>query len=96
MAQGGSVVTQPVAYWTLPGPCGVFFWFCFIYLFVYLFLFTFWLHWVFVAAHGLSLVAVSGGCSSLRCAGFSLWCLLLLQSTGSRRAGFSSCGLWAQ
>ena len=30
-------------------------------LFIY-----FWLLWVFVAAHGLSLVAVSGGYSSLR------------------------------
>ena len=29
---------------------------CIIYLFIY-----FWLRWVFVAAHGLSLVAVSGG-----------------------------------
>ena len=42
-------------------------------------LFTyFWLCWVFVAVHGLSLVAVSGGYSSLRCVGFSLWWLLLL------------------
>ena len=55
------------------------------YLFIY-----FWLRWVFVAACGLSLVAVSGGYSSLRCAGFSLQWLLLLRSTGSRRAGFSS------
>ena len=29
------------------------------------------------------------------CAGFSLWWLLLLQNTGSRHVGFSSCGLWA-
>ena len=38
------------------------------YLFVfkfYLFIY-FWLHWVFVAARGLSLVAASGGYSSLR------------------------------
>ena len=42
---------------------------------------------VFVAARGLSLVAASEGYSSLRCAGFSLWWLLLLQSTGSRHAG---------
>ena len=55
-----------------------------------------WLHWVFVAARGLSLVAASGGCSSLPCAGFSLQWLLLLQSTGSRRMGFSSCSAWAQ
>ena len=52
----------------------------------------FWLHWAFVAAHGLSLVAASRGHSSLRCTGFSLRWLLLLQSTGSRHAGFSSCG----
>ena len=38
----------------------------------------------------------SGGYSSLRCTGFSLWWLLLLRSTGSRRAGFSSCGSRAQ
>ena len=61
--------------------------FLFICLFVY-----FWLRLVFVAVHGLSLVAASGGYSLLRCAGFSLRWLLLLQSTGSRRAGFSSCG----
>ena len=60
---------------------------------IYLFI---WLRWVFVAAHGLSLVAVSGGYSLLRCAGFSLQWLLLLQSTVSRHAGFSSCDTWAQ
>ena len=49
----------------------------FIYLFIY-----FWLRWVFVAAHRLSLVAVSGGYSSLRCAGFSLRWFLSLRSTG--------------
>ena len=42
---------------------------------------------------GFSLVVVSGGYSLLRCAGFSLRWLLLLQSTGSRCIGFSSCGL---
>ena len=62
-----------------------------LFLFIYLCIY-FWLCWVFVAARGLSLVAVSGGYSSLRCAGFSLLWLLLLRSTGSRRAGFSSCG----
>ena len=55
------------------------------YLFIYLFIY--WLHWVFVAVRGLSLVAVSGGYSLLRCAGFSLRWLLLLRSTGSRHAG---------
>ena len=47
---------------------------------------------VFVAARGLSPVVASGGYSSLPCAGFSLRWLLLLQNTGSRCAGFSSCG----
>ena len=60
-----------------------------------------WLCWVFVAACGLSLVAVrggyssSGGYSSLWCVGFSLRWLLLLWSTGSRHVGFRSCGTWA-
>ena len=45
-----------------------------IYLFIY-----FCLHWVFVAARGLSLVAESGGYSSLRC-------------RGSHCGGFSCCG----
>ena len=45
---------------------------------------------------GFSLVVASRGYSSLRCVGFSLRWLLLLPSTGSRRAGFSSCGTWAQ
>ena len=45
---------------------------------------------------GLSLVAVSGGYSSLQCMGLALQWLLLLWSTGSRHAGFSNCGTWAQ
>ena len=49
------------------------------YLFVHL-----ELHWAFVAALGLSLVAVSGGYSLLQCVDFSFKCLLLLQSSGSR------------
>ena len=64
-------------------------------LFIY-----FWLCWVFVAVCGLSLVAASGGYSSLRCMGFSLQWLLLLQSTalGTWASvvvahGLSSCGL---
>ena len=69
--------------------------FYFIYLFLNFIYFIFWPSWVFIAAHGLSLVAASGGHSSLRCTSFSLWWLLLLRSTGSRRVGFSSCGLWA-
>ena len=56
--------------------------FCVFFKFIY-----FWLHWVFFAARELSLVAASGGYSSLRCAGFSLRWLLLCRSTGSRCAG---------
>ena len=56
----------------------------------------FWLCQVFVAARRLSLVAASGGYSSLWCAGFSLQWLLLLHSTGSRCTAFSSCGTQAQ
>ena len=63
----------------------------FIYLFIYL-----WLSWIFVAVCGLSLVVVSGGYSSLWCMGVSLQWPLLLWSTGSRHAGFSSCGARAQ
>ena len=63
-----------------------FFFFFPINLFIY-----FWLRWVFVAARGLSLFVASRGYSSLWCVGFSLWWLLLLWSTGSRHAGFSSC-----
>ena len=68
-----------------------------LYLFFYKFIYFiyFWLHWVFVAARGLSLVEVSGDYSSLWCAAFSLW-LLLLWSMGSRHMGFSSCGTWVQ
>ena len=55
-----------------------------------------WLRCVFVAAHRLFSSCGEGGCSSLRCVGFSLWWLLLLQSMGSRRVGFSSCGMQAQ
>ena len=61
----------------------------FIYLFlkfIYLFIYLFLLCWVFVSVRGLSLVAASGGHSSLRCAGVSLSRPLLLRSTGSRRA----------
>ena len=59
-----------------------FFLILFIYLFIYL-----WLCWVFVSVRGLSLVVANGGHSSSRCAGLLLSRPLLLQSTGSRRAG---------
>ena len=62
-------------------------------LFIY-----FWLHWVFVAARGLSLVAASGGYFSLRCADSGLgqeedsgngWCL---QDSRGWKPLFSSLG----
>ena len=59
-------------------------------LFIY-----FWLCWVFAAARGLSLAVASRDYSLLWCASFSLRWLLLLWSTGSRHAGFSSCDSWA-
>ena len=62
----------------------------YIYFFNLFYFIYFWLRQVFVAACGLSLVPASD--SSLWCAGFSLRWLLLLQSTGSRHVGFSSCG----
>ena len=61
----------------------------------YLFILFFWLHWVFVATCGFSLVSASGGYSSLQFTGFSLWWRLLLQSTGSRVQGLSSCSAQA-
>ena len=48
------------------------------------YVFYLWLHWVLVAAYGLSLVVVSGGYSSLWCADLSLKWLFLLQSMASR------------
>ena len=73
----------------------------FVYFFL-IYLFYFCLRWVFVAARGLSLVAASGGYSSLWCVGFSLQWLLLLRNTalGVRASvvvahGLSSCGSWA-
>ena len=69
----------------------ILFFFFHFYLFIYLFIYL-----VFVAALRLSLVAMSGGYSSLQCAGFSLWWPLLLQSMGSGHRGFSSCSTRAQ
>ena len=80
----------------LVAACGIFsfgmrtHFFFFKYKFIYLFIF--WLHWAFVAVRRLSLVVASGGYASCgarasHCGGFSL-----LRSTGSMRAGFSSCG----
>ena len=68
--------------------------------------FHFWLHWVFVAAHWLSLVAVSScGSWASRFGGFScgahgvqqLWCVgSVVAARGLQSLGFSSCGARAQ
>ena len=65
----------------------VFLFFSFFFFLIFIYLFIFWLCWVFVSVRGLSLVAASGGHSSSRCAGLSLWRPLLLRSVGSRGAG---------
>ena len=74
-------------------------------LFIYFYLFIyFWLHWVFVAAQGLSLFAVSRGYSSLRCTrashcgSFSCCGAQALVTCASVVAarGLSSCGTRAQ
>ena len=62
----------------------------------FFFKFYSWVCWVVVACHGLSPIALSGGHSSLRCEGFSLQWLLLLQSTGSRAHWVSKCDAWTQ
>ena len=50
----------------------------------------FWLCWVFIAACGLSLVAVSGGYFLMGCSGFLLRWFLLLQSTGFKSMGLTA------
>ena len=49
--------------------------------------------WVFIALHGFSLIAASGGYSVLWCMSFSLQWLLLLQSIGANHVGFRSCSM---
>ena len=61
--------------------------FFFFLIFTLYFFIYFWLRWVFVSVRGLSLFAASEGHSSSRCTGLSLLWLLLLRSTGSKRAG---------
>ena len=57
--------------------------------------FFFWLHWVFIAAHGLSLVAVSEGYSLVAVQRFLTVVASLVWSMGSRAHGFHSCNSWA-
>ena len=56
-----------------------------------LFIYYFWLRWVFVAMHRLSLVAVSGGYALIAVRQLLTAVAFLLQSVGSRFTGISSC-----
>ena len=69
--------------------------FIYIYIYIYIlfiYLFIFGCVGSSLLCVGFSPVVASGGQSSLRCSGFSLQGPLPLRSTGSRRAGLSSCG----
>ena len=94
-----------VSHWTMPFPP----WFPSLFLLLpfsrsnsFFFFLINLLLFLFLAALGLCCcVRAFSSCgergySSQWCAGFLLWWLLLLQSMGSRRLGFSSCGTWAK
>ena len=63
------------------------------FLFIY---FYFWLPWVFVAARRLFSSCGEWGLLFFAVPGLLIGWLLLLQSMGSRRTDFSSCGTRAQ
>ena len=67
---------------------GIFFLYKLFFPFIYLFIY-FWLRWVFIAACGLSVVAASGGYSSLWCTGLGTRASVFVAY------GLSSCGLQA-
>ena len=54
-------------------------------------MYSFWLHWVFTAAHRLSLVAASGVYSLLQCTDFPWQWFLWLPNIGFRCVGLSGC-----
>ena len=69
---------------------------------LFILFYLFWLRWVFVAAHGLSLVAASG--AALRCGAWASHCdgfsccgaqALDVQASVVVARGLSSCGSWA-
>ena len=74
----------------------------FIYLYIYLFIY-FWLCWIFIVAHGLSLVVMSGGCSLVALHGLLIVVASLvaehrLWGTGASGVAayrFNSCGIGA-
>ena len=69
--------------------------FC-MYLFLGVFLFLKIFIYLFAYAGSLLLVRARRGYSSLWYMGFSLLWILLLRSTSSERARFSTCGRWTQ
>ena len=74
-----------------------FFWtlVCFLFLrFIYLCI-CFWVHWVFVAVQGLSLVAASGGCSLVDMHRLLTVVASLVVEHGLGRAGFCGCSTQA-
>ena len=68
---------------------------CIFFLIIYLFIY-FWLCWVFVSVRGLSLVAASGGHSSLRCTGPLTSTASLVAEHRLQTRRLSSCGSRAQ
>ena len=67
----------------------IFFFYKFIYLFIF---FNFWLHWVFVAARGLSLVAASGGYFFFFNLFYFIYLFLAALGLHCCVRAFSSCG----
>ena len=66
----------------------------FTFLFMYIFIY-FWLHWVFVAAHGFYLVAENRVSFLVAVHGLLLAEAFFAVEHVSRHAGFSSCSTWA-
>ena len=82
--------TNKWSYWSTFVPTLGFIRFPFFKKFIYLFIY-FWLCWVFASVRGPSLVAASGGHSSSRCAGLSLWRPLVAEHRLQTRR-LSNCG----
>ena len=59
---------------------------------MFIYLFYFWLHWVFVAGCGLSLVSQSGGYSLVMVPGLPVAAASRCGAQALGRSGFSSCG----
>ena len=76
--------------WSLVICIGFYFFLIFKELLIHSFIY-FWLHWVFIAMHGLSLAVVSRSYSSLWLVGFSPWWPLVAEH-GLWGMGFSSYG----